>query len=139
MTDLWPWLAVAGTGAVHGLNPATAWAFAAARGVRSDDPADVLRALVPLCMGDAAVRQITASGSLALALGTVGVHVAAMLAVSGAIALVACVGLRRSATRAGRSQAFVAACGLHLRAHALGLQAALLRAERRLGGPARRM
>lgn len=35
MASLWPWLAVAGVGALHGLNPATGWMFAAASGVRS--------------------------------------------------------------------------------------------------------
>ena len=43
-------------------------------------------ALVPLCMGDAPARGITASESLALALAAVGVHTAAMLAVIGVIA-----------------------------------------------------
>src|SRR5260221_2301764 len=27
----WPWLAIAGVGALHGLNPANGWMFAAAR------------------------------------------------------------------------------------------------------------
>jgi hypothetical protein len=172
MASHWPWLAVAGLGALHGLNPAAGWMFAAARGVRSRDPARALRALmpiaighaasvalvgaavvfglsmdraalqalaggllvvgamvhlsgripkvarasaghaglalwsfmmstahgaglmlvpalIPLCMGDAA-RQITASGSLTLALAAVGVHTAAMLAVTGVIATGVC-------------------------------------------------
>ena len=167
--DLWPWLAVAGIGALHGLNPATGWMLAAAWGVRSRDQAQALRALmpiavghaasiglvagavtfglamdrvlvqvlagglfvvvavlhlwgrapkaarapaghaglalwsfmmatahgaglmlvpalIPLCMGDGAGREITASGSLMLALAAVGVHTAAMLAVTGLIA-----------------------------------------------------
>jgi hypothetical protein len=49
-------------------------------------------ALVPLCMTDAPARGITASGSLALALATVGVHTAAMLAVIGVIAAGVCRG-----------------------------------------------
>jgi hypothetical protein len=32
MTSLWPWLAVAGLGALHGANPATGWMFATACG-----------------------------------------------------------------------------------------------------------
>ena len=32
MDSLWPWLAVAGMGALHGLNPATGWLLAAAAG-----------------------------------------------------------------------------------------------------------
>ncbi len=173
MASLWPWLAVAGVGALHGLNPATGWMFAAACGVRSRDRAQALRALVPiaaghaasvvlvaaavalglatgrvvlqvlagallvvvavvhlsgrkaklartpaghaglalwsfmmstahgaglmlvpalipLCMGGAPAREITASGSLALALAVVGVHTAAMLAVTGVIAAEVC-------------------------------------------------
>jgi hypothetical protein len=176
MASLWPWLAVAGVGALHGLNPATGWMFAAAWGVRSRDRAQALRALmpiavghatsvalvaaavalgmsmdrvvlqalaggllvvvavyhlsgrtanrarapaghaglalwsfmmstahgaglmlapalVPLCMGDAPAREITASGSLTLALAAVGVHTAAMLVVTGVIATGACRGI----------------------------------------------
>jgi uncharacterized membrane protein YfcA len=49
-------------------------------------------ALIPLCMGNAPAREITASGSLTLALAAVGVHTAAMLAVTGVTASVACRG-----------------------------------------------
>lgn len=177
MVSLWPWLAVAGVGALHGLNPATGWLPAAAWGVRSRDRAQALRALVPigvghiasialvagavglglsmdraalqavvggllvvvaavhlsrraalrvrapaghaalalwsflmstahgaglmlvpalipLCIGDASARVITASGSLTLALAAVGVHGAAMLAVTGVIAAGICRGVR---------------------------------------------
>lgn len=169
MAIFWPWLVVAGAGALHGLNPATGWMLAAARGVQTRDRAQALcalmpiaighatsvalvaaavalgmamdrgvlqgvagallvvaatvhlsgrtarrvwapaghaglalwafmmstahgtglmlvPALIPLCMGAAPARQITASGSLALALAAVGVHTAAMLAVTGVIA-----------------------------------------------------
>lgn len=175
MASLWPWLAVAGLGALHGLNPAAGWMFAAAWGVRSRDRAQALRALmpiavghaasvalvgaavvfglamdrvvlqalaggllvvvaivhlsgrtpkvarapaghaglalwsfmmstahgaglmlvpalIPLCMGDTSAREITASGSLTLALAAVGVHTAAMLAVTGVIATGVCRG-----------------------------------------------
>lgn len=173
--DLWPWLAVAGVGGLHGLNPATGWMLAAAWGVRSGDRAQALRALmpiavghaasiglvagavalglsmdrvvvqvlagglfvavavlhlwgrtpkavraptghaglalwsfmmstahgaglmlvpalIPLCMGDGAGKQIAASDSLMLAFAAVGVHTAAMLAVTGLIASGACRG-----------------------------------------------
>jgi hypothetical protein len=187
MSHLWPWLAVAGVGALHGLNPATGWMFAAAWGVQSRDRAQALRALapialghaasvalvaavvalglamdrvllqalagvlpvlvavavviviviviamyhrsrgktkrartpaahaglalwsfmmstahgaglmlvpvlIPLCMADAPAREITATGSLTLALAAVGVHTAAMLAVTGVIATLVCRG-----------------------------------------------
>jgi len=51
MASLWPWLAVAGVGALHGLNPASGWMWAAAWGLRSRDGAQPLRALAPLAVG----------------------------------------------------------------------------------------
>ena len=176
MANLWPWLAVAGFGALHGLNPATGWMFAAAWGVHSRDRKQALRALMPiavghatsvalvaaavalgmsmdraflqwlaggllvvvaivqlfgrsvkraqasaghaglalwsfmmstahgaglmlvpallpLCMGDASTRGISVSGSLMLALAAVGLHTAAMLAVTGVIATGVCYAL----------------------------------------------
>jgi hypothetical protein len=192
MANLWPWLAVAGVGALHGLNPATGWMWAAAWGVRSRDRAQALRALVPiavghatsvglvaaavafglsmdrtvlqvlagglfvvvaivhlwgrtpkaarapaghaglalwsfmmstahgaglmlvpalipLCMGAAPGREVGASGSLMLALAAVGVHTAAMLAVTGVIATGVCrgfdAGARSWSRRLGRKPA----------------------------------
>ena len=176
MASFWPWLAVAGVGALHGLNPAAGWMFAAAWGVHSRDRAQALRALMPiavghatsvalvagavalglsmnrvvnltvasgllvlvaishlagranrwtqvpaghaglalwsfmmstahgaglmlvpalfsLCMAGAPAREITASGSLMLAFAAVGVHTAAMLAVTGVIAAGVCSGV----------------------------------------------
>jgi hypothetical protein len=177
MASLWPWLAVAGVGALHGLNPASGWMFAAAWGARSHDRVQALRALwpiglghvasvafvaaavalglgldrlvlqalagallailaaihwtgratrrlrpasaghaglalwsfmmstahgaglmlvpalVPLCMGNAPGREITASGSMMLALAAIGIHAAAMLSVTGAMAAGACRGI----------------------------------------------
>ncbi len=157
MSSLWPWLAVAGAGALHGLNPCNGWALAAACGWRSRDGRAALRALgplalghaasvgvvavavamglamqalpllaglgaalllwrrrhaptglalwsfvaatlqgsglmlvpalLPLCLGASPAREITASGSLVLALAAVAVHMGAMLAVTGALAL----------------------------------------------------
>lgn len=172
MANLWPWLAVALMGVLHGMNPVAGWAFAAwggggsARmrtmrallpiavghlasvgGAAAAVPAAlqfglafdpllpqavaaglllllVLRhvrghvhapraasprrtglalwsfivglghgagwmlvpALVPLCGGELPAREITASGSLGLALAAVGVHMAAMLATTAAMA-----------------------------------------------------
>lgn len=54
MASLWPWLVVAGVGALHGLNPANGWACAAAWGLRSRDRAQALRALWPIAVGHAA-------------------------------------------------------------------------------------
>jgi hypothetical protein len=184
MYSIWPWLAVAGAGALHGLNPASGWLFAAARGARRQNRAQMLRALasiavghaasialvagsvalglgmdrsvlqigagvllsaviaihflghkggnaqarmptghaglalwsfimatahgsgmmlvpalVPLCIADSPAREITASGSLALALAAVALHTAAMLAVTGVTAKVARRGLDAVAGR----------------------------------------
>lgn len=161
MASVWPWLAVAGLGALHGLNPASGWMFAAASGVRARNRTQSLRALapiaighaasvtlvagaialglamdrelllalagvvlvalllchrrraglamwsfimstvhgaglmlvpalMPLCLADTPARDIGASGSLMLALAAVGVHMAAMLAVTGAVAFGVC-------------------------------------------------
>jgi len=181
MTNFWLWLSVAGVGALHGLNPASGWMFAAAWGLHSRDRAQALRALMPiavghatsvalvagavalglsmdrvvmqgvaggllvvvavyhlsgrtarrarapaghaglalwsfmmstahgaglmlvpalfsLCMGNAPTRQITASGSLMLALAAVGVHTAAMLVVTGVIATGVCRGVDAGAS-----------------------------------------
>ena len=178
MANLWPWLAIAGLGAFHGLSPASGWMFAAACGVRARDGAQVRRALlaiaighavsvavvacafaqgmsmdrtlvqglagallvgaasyrllrgagqrtpistqaghagiafwsflmatahgaglmlvpalVPLCLADNPAREITASGSLVLALAGGGVHTAAMLVTTGVIATGVCRGV----------------------------------------------
>lgn len=172
MSSLWPWIAVAALGALHGLNPASGWPWAAACGVRSQRRAEALRALwpmaaghlasvalvmgmlmlglglprtllqwlagaplvglvvlhctrhkqlrvapatrlelalwsfiastshgaglmlvpalTPLCLSNGPAREITASGSLTLGLAAVGVHMTAMLAVSGVLASGAC-------------------------------------------------
>lgn len=177
MTSLLPWMAVAALGALHGLNPANGWMFAAAWGVHARDGSRVRRALPPiaightvsiavvacvfaqalsmdralvqgaagallvgaalcrllrgtgqrapmstpaghagialwsflmatahgaglmllpamsLCLADNPAREISASGSLVLALAAVGVHMAAMLVTTGVIATGVCRGI----------------------------------------------
>jgi hypothetical protein len=69
-------------------------------------------ALVPLCLADAPAREITASGSLLLALAAVGVHTAAMLVATGVIASGVCHGVtlhRRWLTGAALRHAWTAA------------------------------
>lgn len=56
METLWPWLAVAGLGVLHGLSPANGWMFAAAWGVRArgcarERRAQVRLALLPMAIG----------------------------------------------------------------------------------------
>ena len=53
MASAWPWLAIAGAGALHGLNPASGWLLAATRGVRARDRTQALRAMLPLALGHA--------------------------------------------------------------------------------------
>ena len=48
---LWPWLALAGLGAYHGLNPAMGWLFAVALGLQERSSRAVLRALLPIALG----------------------------------------------------------------------------------------
>jgi hypothetical protein len=51
--DLAPWLAVAGLGAFHGLNPAMGWLFAVALGMHRNSGAVVLASLGPIVLGHA--------------------------------------------------------------------------------------
>ena len=67
MASLWPWLALAAAGAVHGLNPATGWALAA---VRARGGTGLLRALLPIALGHlASVAVVAAAVPAALQLG----------------------------------------------------------------------
>jgi len=54
MAQLWPWLAIAGAGALHGLSPATGWMLAAACGVHARDEAQARSALGPIAFGQLA-------------------------------------------------------------------------------------
>jgi hypothetical protein len=54
LTSVWPWAALAGLGAFHGVNPAMGWLFAVALGLQSRDGAAVIRALAPIALGHAA-------------------------------------------------------------------------------------
>lgn len=192
MSTVWPWLSIAGLGALHGLSPANGWMFVAACGVRAGAAGAARRALLPTAIGHAVsvafvalavsggmrldatlfrhiaggllvtaagarvllgtgwrlpnvtqashagialwsflmasaqgaglmlvpalapmclaanpAREITASGSLALALAAVGVHMGAMLGTTGFIAVVICRGaaLRARALHATVSRA----------------------------------
>lgn len=53
MTGAWPWIALAGLGAFHGLNPAMGWLFAVAIGLQRRRRAAVLESLVPIAAGHA--------------------------------------------------------------------------------------
>lgn len=60
MSELWPWLALAGLGAFHGLNPAMGWLFAVALGLHRRSFPTVLWALPPIAIGHAASIAIVA-------------------------------------------------------------------------------
>ncbi|MGH6901874.1 MAG: hypothetical protein ACREIR_03975 [Geminicoccaceae bacterium] len=53
MTASWPWLALAGLGAFHGVNPAMGWLFAVALGLHRRSRAVVVLALIPIAIGHA--------------------------------------------------------------------------------------
>jgi hypothetical protein len=54
MNPEWPWLAFAGLGAFHGLNPAMGWVFAVALGMHRQSRAAVLLAVSAIAAGHAA-------------------------------------------------------------------------------------
>jgi hypothetical protein len=56
----WQWLALAGLGAFHGLNPGMGWLFAVAIGLQERSRAAMLRALPPIAAGHAASVLIVA-------------------------------------------------------------------------------
>ena len=53
MNSNWPWLALIGLGAYHGINPAMGWLFAVALGLQEKSRAAVLRAVPPIALGHA--------------------------------------------------------------------------------------
>lgn len=67
-TDLWPWLAVAGLGLFHGINPAMGWLFAVALGLQRGSQRIVLVSLVPIALGHAAAVALVLVGVLTLGL-----------------------------------------------------------------------
>ncbi len=66
MSDSWPWLALAGLGAFHGLNPAMGWLFAVALGLHQRRRAVVLQSLVPIALGHALAVALVALTVVAL-------------------------------------------------------------------------
>jgi hypothetical protein len=53
MTDLWPWIALAGLGAFHGINPAMGWLFAVALAMHRKSRRVLWLSLVPIAIGHA--------------------------------------------------------------------------------------
>jgi hypothetical protein len=63
---LWPWLALIGLGAFHGLNPAMGWLFAVALGLHRQSRAVVLLSLLPIGFGHAAAIAVVVYAMVAL-------------------------------------------------------------------------
>jgi hypothetical protein len=112
IASLGPWLAVAGVGALHGLNPATGWMLAAASGLHSRDRAQAWRALMPIAFG----------------------HTVSVVLVASVVALAVAMGLPidRGVLQAFAGALFVVAAGAHLcrRTGARGTRATAARAGR---------
>jgi hypothetical protein len=53
VTGVWPWLALFGLGAFHGVNPGMGWLFAVALGLQERRRGAVLAALPPIALGHA--------------------------------------------------------------------------------------
>jgi len=64
--DLWPWLALAGLGAFHGLNPAMGWLFAVGLGLHRQSRRVVWLSLVPIAAGHAVSIAVVAAAVLML-------------------------------------------------------------------------
>lgn len=84
MKSGWPWLALVGLGAFHGINPAMGWLFAVALGLQRRSRATVLRSLCPIALGHAL--------SIALVVAAIGLLHAfvdvTILQIGAAIALI---------------------------------------------------
>lgn len=64
--ELWLWLAVAGLGLFHGINPAMGWLFAAGLGLNRKSERVVWLALIPIALGHALAVGIVLAAVLAL-------------------------------------------------------------------------
>ena len=67
-TELWPWLALAGLGFFHGINPTMGWLFAVALGLHRRSFRTVLLSLVPIALGHATAIALVLVAALALGL-----------------------------------------------------------------------
>lgn len=109
--SLWPWLVVALTGALHGLNPATGWAWAAWR-APGDAKARLLRCLVAIATGHlASLVVVAAAVPAALQLG---MEFDPLLPQGVAAALLLALLARHVASRHGTAHARAGHAGLAL-------------------------
>src|SRR5437763_14392940 len=68
MTAAWPWLALAGLGAYHGVTPAMGWLFAVALGLHRGSRTVVLQSMIPIALGHLASIALVAAAVIALGL-----------------------------------------------------------------------
>jgi hypothetical protein len=68
MSGQWPWLALAGLGIFHGINPAMGWLFAVALGLHRHSQKVVLLSLMPIAIGHATAVAVVLVAVLALGL-----------------------------------------------------------------------
>ena len=66
MTELWPWLVLAGLGIYHGINPAMGWLFAVALGMHRQSRRVVLLSLLPIAVGHAVAIAVVVAAFLIL-------------------------------------------------------------------------
>jgi len=85
VTKAWPWLALVGLGAFHGINPAMGWLFAVALGMQRKSRAAVLGSLLPIAAGHAlsVVLIIAAIGALGTLLDPVALKIGAAVTLIG--------------------------------------------------------
>lgn len=102
MDSLWPWLAIAGLGALHGLSPTGGWVLAAAWGLRSGNQGQAMRALLPIAAGHtASLGLVCAAVVWGLSMDRMGLQLLA----GGLLALVAAAHLCSRLPRAVRTHA----------------------------------
>src|SRR5215510_12412451 len=81
MSGAWPWLALAGLGMSHAINPAMGWLVAVGLGMHRGSRAVVLWALIPIALGHA-----FAIGVVVAVMAAIGAAAdAALLAVDAAV------------------------------------------------------
>jgi hypothetical protein len=106
IAPVWPWVALALLGAMHGLNPGMGWLFAVALGLQERDRRAVWGALLPMAAGHAlaigAVVAVAAVIGLAVPMGIVRWGVVGALLVFGVLRLVRHRHPRWSAMRVSR-------------------------------------
>ncbi len=85
MTELWPWLVLAGLGMYHGLNPAMGWLFAVALGLHRRSLGVVVQSLIPIALGHALA---IATAAAAIAVAGLVVDPAPLRAVAGSALIV---------------------------------------------------